>query len=300
LGTLDVAITRPNGDLLATATLTARRSTTIPPPSSANFDISCTPSPVVTSLGAAPVEVTCDFSGMPSLGERSVTLTGLAMNAPTGWLVAASAGDPGAGSLTMAPGATVSLSTPYTFSMFVTPGGCGTQPGLIDVTSALSFAGTAGITGPIANVAVGLTPGGSVLPGISATGLDFGTSEWTGTAYTPATAGLTLTIIEPSGISCGNWTIQVSTNGVYHETTREQIPAGAFTYLGSQSTQNLPANLTPVESDLALSPAGITIASGGETTAAGSWNVQFALIPPNEASPGAYSGTVTFSVVNAA
>jgi hypothetical protein len=306
-GQVEVEITSPAGQSLSpgpvTATLAATRIVNLVPTAD-DFGLTCIPDAITADVGDEPIEVVCTFSGKTSLSDRVITLTQLLVTSPEGWTMSGE-GTVSGSTLTLTPDQSLGTGSAYNFSFFLTPTACDTVPGTVTISSAFTYEGSGPFNGPGFSLLANTS--GILEMTLSAGGrsLDFGTSYWNGTEYSAARGALAMTIYGSSGGACpstaGNWSIQVSTDGLYKEDTYEQIPADAITYLGTQSNLDVPNGLVPVNADIPLTPgATTTIANGDELIGAGAtWSPTFQLNPPNTAPTGLYVGSITIEIVNA-
>ncbi|MBA2469041.1 MAG: hypothetical protein H0V37_06510 [Chloroflexia bacterium] len=175
----------------------------------------------------------------------------------------------------------------------------------------------------IANAHTAITPGATVetacaAPGSAAIGssmtpppcaptvstsgnsLDFGTSRWSGIAYTTVPGTLTLTI-DATGTTCtgldGDWDIQVSALAMARVGGTQTIAPASIAYAGSAASGAPPAGISPVPGPVTLDGPGTIATTTDSDTAGGAWSVAFSLSPPADTPPGTYTGTITIDVV---
>ncbi len=285
------------------AKLMATRFTNVSPTAD-DFELTCIPDTITAHVGDDPVDVVCTFSGKDSLGDKTVTLTHLLMTSPEGWGMSG-AGTVDGSTLTLTPKESIGAGGAYTFGFFASPAVCGAGSGLISLSSFFTFEESDPMGGPGAMLTADVGSGLVIAPGIDAAALDFGTSVKVESGYTPVTGTLAVTLLPPGDMTCAalspEWSIQISTNGLYQDRTSARIPAESFTYLGTQSVLDAPGGLIPLGGDIPLaSGAATTIASGNETIGeGGAWNAMFQLSPPSDVPPGAYGGTIEIMIVAA-
>jgi hypothetical protein len=306
-GELEVEVTNPAGKSLTPvpvrATLAATRITIVAPTAD-DLELTCIPDAITSDIGGAPIDVACTFAGKATLGDRVTTLTQLLVTSPEGWTVSGD-GTAGGSTLTLTPNESIGAGSVYTFSFFLAPIPCNTEPGTVAVASTFTHDVSPPIAGPATSLTANVSGPLAMTLDASGRSLDFGTSNWNGTDYSAVRAPLALTISGSAGGVCpstvGNWSIQVSTDGLYEDDTNVQIPSDAITYLGTQSGLDVPDGLIPVGADIPLAPGmTTTIASGDGSIVGGvTWNPVFQLNPPNTAPAGTYSGTIRIEVVNA-
>jgi hypothetical protein len=284
------------------ATLATTRFALVTPPVD-GLQLTCTPDALTAEVGGVPIAVVCAVGGRETLGESVATLNQVLITAPSGWTVGGDGATSGS-TLTLTPNASIGAGGTHTFSFSLTPVSCETDAGTVAISSTVTFVGSGPIPGSAASLSAEIS--GEVTRTITASGtpLDFGSSTWNGTDYSTVTGSLALTFSGTNGGQCssaaGNWSIQISTDGLSGEDTHEQIPASAITYLGTQSSVNVPNGLTAAGTDIPLAPGvSTTIASGDASFGGGVWNPMFQLDPPSTAPPGAYSGTIRIEVINA-
>lgn len=305
-GEVQVEMTNPAGKPFTptpvSATLVATRATN-DVPTADGLELTCIPNATSSAVGGDPIEVACTFGGKDTLGDRLATLTQLLVTSPEGWTVS-SEGTASGATLLLTPNESIGAGSAYTFSFFLTPVSCDTDAGTVAISSTIAYDGSGAIDGPAASLTANVAGHLSTTLTASGSPLDFGTSSWNGTEYSAVRGSLTLTIAETDAGACsstlGNWSIQISTDGLYREDTHEQISANAITYLGAQSTLDVPDGLTAASADIPLAPGvKTTIASGNGLIGGATWNPVFQLNPPNTAPAGAYSGTIRIEVINA-
>jgi hypothetical protein len=306
-GQVEIEITNPAGQSFSPepvgATLTATRIVHVVPTAD-DFELMCIPTLIIAAVGESPVEVTCTFRGKDSLEGRQVTLNHVVAESPEGWILSAE-GMTSGGSLTFLANEPISAGTAYEITFFASPGACEAQSGSIVLRSLFTFEDSDPLDGPGATLNAVVGGGLIFLPGVDAEALYFGTSFRVDSGYTPVTGTLAITILPPGDMTCAtlspNWSIEVSTDGLYQDSTEAQIPAESFTFLGTQSGFDVPGGLVPFSDDLLLvSGAATTIATGDDLIGeGGTWNAEFRLSPPDDVPPGTYGGTIEIMIVNA-
>lgn len=155
------------------------------------------------------------------------------------------------------------------------------------------------LTGDLPQAPIAYTTASDAPTVTSGTDVDvnFGGSTWTGMSYTPMTATLPITITPPTiGCVATSYTVSISGGAPLSDGTttigNDAIRIASVTEPGQVAWG------TPVEPDGTLaSPQPVfttqpTGAAGEQATV----YVDLSLIPPPDASPGAYAGSITITI----
>lgn len=282
-GWIVISVTTPNGTEVLRFSLTATGEQILPPGPS-DFDFACSPNEVAFAVGGSQ-GASCTLTGKASLGQRSATLSTIAVTVPDGWTVTSpqATGPASGGVLTLHPGVTIGQGVTYTFSLTLAPS-CDAPTAHVPITlaSTLTANGTT-VAGPATEI------GASTSRDITASLSDamllpvaYSTSPQTNTG------SMTLSVENPS--ECAGWDVTISGTDL---TYSGDAPNQAAIPVGNMRLT------TPGMATLALSTTPQALITDGGSTASYTYPLGIALDIPGGAAAGSYTTTITVNTTSA-
>ncbi len=280
--TLTLDVRKPNGNALATHTLTAAS-----PVTSSNFQLSCDQDSLTVATSATG-SVACTLSSDTIAPSATVTVTNVAVTAPAGWTVTRS---PANGSLTR--------TASFKFTLSLTPlCGAAVNPPAPNVTisSQLTFMSSS-FPGPSTSITAKHGATSNVSASITGSSL-----QWSRTySFAPQAVSGTMTYqIVASG--CAGWNIQVSATALNYSGTAAGAPIANSSISVSPgaptAVSGSTANVSPGVPGTLGGPVKVLSATANSGIGTYSQTIGIGIAIPGAARVGTYTSTITIAAAS--
>jgi hypothetical protein len=135
------------------------------------------------------------------------------------------------------------------------------------------------------------TAAASSEPIVKVNSINFGTSTWDGTAYSPVAGTAMLSVTAPEGgCSTGTWHILASAVAFVTDEATTASFGNGITYNGGSASS---ADIVPVAGSFELTGTPQVIATG---TGSGDFTLDLTLQPPAGIPPGEYNGGIDYTI----